>query len=62
MVIKKSSETGGSSVERSRVEFRDTSLSGYELGSRAIELSWQLQNSDKEGIRLCKESFICDLK
>jgi hypothetical protein len=27
---------------------------GYELG---IELSWQLQNNDKEGIRQCKEGF-----
>jgi hypothetical protein len=26
------------------VEFREASLSGYELGSRGIELSWQLQN------------------
>jgi hypothetical protein len=29
------------SVERSGVEFRDASLSGYELGSTGIELSWQ---------------------
>jgi hypothetical protein len=35
-----------------RVEFRDASLQGYELGSRGIELSWQLQNNGKKGIRL----------
>jgi hypothetical protein len=29
-------------------EFRDASLSEYELGSRGIELSWQL-NNDKKG-------------
>jgi hypothetical protein len=28
-----------SSVERSRVEFREANLPGYELGSRGIELS-----------------------
>jgi hypothetical protein len=33
VVIKKNS------VESSRVEFRDASLPGYELGSRGIELS-----------------------
>jgi hypothetical protein len=33
MVIKKSS------AEKNRVEFRDASLPGYELGSRGIELS-----------------------
>jgi hypothetical protein len=44
------------------VEFRDPSLSGYELGSREIELSWQLQNSGKKGIRPCKEDFMCELK
>jgi hypothetical protein len=43
VVIKKSS------VEKTRAEFRDASLPGYELG---IELSWQLQNNDKKGIRL----------
>jgi hypothetical protein len=37
------------SVEESRVELRDASLPGYELG---IELSWQLQNNGKKGIRL----------
>jgi hypothetical protein len=37
------------------VEFRDTSLSGYELGSKGIELSWQLQNNGKKEIVLCKE-------
>jgi hypothetical protein len=44
------------------VVFRDFSLPGYELGSRGIELSWQLQNKDKKGSRRCKEDFICDLK
>jgi hypothetical protein len=39
VVIKKGS------VEKSRV-------SRYELGSRGIELSWQLQNNGKKGIRL----------
>jgi hypothetical protein len=34
------------------VEFRDVSLPGYELGGRGIELSWQLQNNGKKGIRL----------
>jgi hypothetical protein len=53
VVIKKSS------VEKSRVEFRDASLPGYELG---IELSWQLQNSGKKGIRVCKKDFMCGLK
>jgi hypothetical protein len=46
VVIKKSS------VEKNGVEFRDASLPGYELGSRGIELSWQLQNNGKKGIRL----------
>jgi hypothetical protein len=46
VVIKKSS------VEKRRVEFRDASLPGYERGSRGIELSWQLQNNGKKGIRL----------
>jgi hypothetical protein len=46
VVIKKSS------VEKNGVEFRDASLPGYELGSRGTELSWQLQNNDKEGITL----------
>jgi hypothetical protein len=45
VVIKKSS------VKKSRVEFRDPSLPGYEVGSRGIELSWQVQNS-KKAIRL----------
>jgi hypothetical protein len=44
------------------VEYRDASLPGYDLGSRGIELSWQLQNNGKEGIRLRKEDFMCDLK
>jgi hypothetical protein len=43
-------------------EFRDASLPGYEAGSRGIELSWQLQNNGKKGIRLWKEDFMCDLK
>jgi hypothetical protein len=28
------------------------SLAGYEPGSKGIELSWQLQNTGKKGIRL----------
>jgi hypothetical protein len=36
-------------------EFRDASLPGYELGSRGIELSWQLQNNGKKGIMWCKK-------
>jgi hypothetical protein len=36
VVIKKTS------VEKSRVEFRDASLPGYELGSRGIELSCRI--------------------
>jgi hypothetical protein len=35
-----------------RIEFRDASLPGYELGSRGIELSWQLQNNGKKRIEL----------
>jgi hypothetical protein len=35
--------------------FLDASLPGYELGSRGIELSWQMQNNGKKGIR---ETFI----
>jgi hypothetical protein len=45
MVIKKCS------VEKNRVEFRDASLPGYELGNRGIALNWQLQNKGKKGIR-----------
>jgi hypothetical protein len=40
------------SFEKNRVEFQDGSLTGYELGSREIELSWQLQDNGKKGIRL----------
>jgi hypothetical protein len=46
VVIKKSS------AEKGRAEIRDASLPGYELGSRGIELSWQLQNNGKKEIRL----------
>jgi hypothetical protein len=46
VVIKKNS------VEKNRVEFQDTSLPRYELRSKGIELSRQLQNNDKKGIRL----------
>jgi hypothetical protein len=46
VVIKKSS------AEESRVEFGDASLPGYELGSKGIELIWQLQNNCKKAIRL----------
>jgi hypothetical protein len=44
------------------VEFRDASLSGHKLGSRGLELSGQMQNNGKKGIRLRKEEFMCDLK
>jgi hypothetical protein len=50
------------SLEKNWVDFQDTSLPGYELGSRGIELSWQLQNNGKKGISLWKEGFVCDLK
>jgi hypothetical protein len=56
VVIKKSS------VEKNWVEFRDASLPRYKLGSRGIELSWQLQNNGKKGIRLWEKDFMCDLK
>jgi hypothetical protein len=48
-------------LNKSSVEFRDASLPGYELGSREIDLSWQLQNNGKKRIRLWKEDFVCDL-
>jgi hypothetical protein len=41
-------------------EFQDVSLPDMSLG--AEELSRQLQNNSKKGIRLWKEDFICDLK
>jgi hypothetical protein len=44
-------------VESSRV--RGTSLPGYEPG---IELSWQLQNNGKKGLKQYKEDFMCDLE
>jgi hypothetical protein len=47
---------------KSQIEIRDASLPGFELGSRGIELRWQLQNNGKKGMRLCKEDFMCDLK
>jgi hypothetical protein len=50
------------SVEKNWVEFRDASLPGYELGSRGIQLSRQLQNNGMKGISLWKEDFMCDLK
>jgi hypothetical protein len=56
VVIKKSS------VEKNWMEFRDASLPGYELGSRGIELSWQLQNNGREVITQWKEGFLCGLK
>jgi hypothetical protein len=40
------------SVEKNRVYFLDASLPGYELGSRGVDLNWQLQNIDEKGIRL----------
>jgi hypothetical protein len=46
-------------VIKNGVEFRDVSLQGQEPG---IELSYQLQNNGKKGIRLCKEDFMCYLK
>jgi hypothetical protein len=39
--------TKKNSDELSRVQFRDASLPGYELGSRGIEMSWNLQNNYK---------------
>jgi hypothetical protein len=45
-----------------RVEFQDASLPGYKFWSRETELSWQLQNNGKKGIKLLKEDFMCDLK
>jgi hypothetical protein len=50
------------SIERSRVEFPEASLPGDKAGSRGTELSWQLQNKYKDGVRRCKEGFMCDLK
>jgi hypothetical protein len=50
-------------VEKWRVEFRDASLPGYELGielSRAFEID-SCRNG-KKGIRRCKEDFMCELK
>jgi hypothetical protein len=44
---------------QSKVKFRDSSLPGYELGSRGIEMSWQLQNNGKKGVGLYKEGFMC---
>jgi hypothetical protein len=40
-----------SDYKESSAEFRDASLPEYELGSRGMELSWQLQNNGKKGIR-----------
>jgi hypothetical protein len=61
VVMKKCSAVENSSRLEWRVEFRDASLPGYELGSRGIELSWQLQNIGKKGIRPFKENLMCDL-
>jgi hypothetical protein len=47
-------------LRRDEFEILDASLPGYELGGRGIELSWQLQNNGKKGIRLCKEDFMFD--
>jgi hypothetical protein len=44
------------------VEIRDASLPGYELGSRRIELNWQLQKNGKRKIKLWKGFFMCNLK
>jgi hypothetical protein len=49
-------------VQLRKTEFRDASLPRSGLWSRRIELSWNLQNNGKKGIRLCKEVFMCDLK
>jgi hypothetical protein len=62
MVMRKCSGVENNCLAEKRVEFRDPSLPGYELGSRGIQLSWQLQNNDKKGIRLCKDNFVCDSK
>jgi hypothetical protein len=45
-----------------RVQFRDVSLPGHELGSRGTELTCQLQNNGRKEIRLRKEDFMCDLQ
>jgi hypothetical protein len=63
VVIKKNS------VEKSYSSF-EPSLPVYELGTRGIELNWtesslrnwKLQNNGKQGMRLCKENFMRDLK
>jgi hypothetical protein len=47
-----------SSVEKNRVEFRDASLPGYELGSGGTEVSWQLQNNGKKGLG-CETKTSC---
>jgi hypothetical protein len=60
VVIKKGSVAGICSIELSRV--RDASLPGYEPGSRRIELSSQLQNNGKTGIRCCQEGFMRNFK
>jgi hypothetical protein len=33
---------------------------GYNLRSRGTEVSWQLQNDGKKGIRQCKYHSMCD--
>jgi hypothetical protein len=43
---------GSTEQDRTGVEFRDASLPEYGLGTRGTELSWQLQNNGKKGIRL----------
>jgi hypothetical protein len=58
-------QSGYKEVFSSRVEFRDASLPGCELGSRGIESilrNMKVQNNGKKGIRLCKEVFMGDLK
>jgi hypothetical protein len=64
VVIRKSSAAENSSRVGKRVEFRDASLPGYELGSRGTEWScvrnWQLQNNGKKGFGVCTEDFMCE--
>jgi hypothetical protein len=38
--------------------FRDVSLPGYELGSKGIEFSWQLQNNGKKK-KGCEKKTSC---
>jgi hypothetical protein len=50
--VRVGSERDFNGFQKNRLEFRDASLPGYELGSRGIELNCQLQNNGKKGIRM----------